>query len=256
MSRQSPDPRFRIVPPGDLECVWMSAGLLSYHLCDREFDCERCPLDAALRTHFHRGDAARAKSPAPRVEPGLPAGDRRYSRQHCWVRPFDAAPGAAGTRMVRVGIEPGLAAVLPLPRAVVMPRVGETVERGLAHLWIVADGGTYAIAAPLDGTISSINPRLAERPGLATTAGLEEGWLYELAVTDAAMRRAALMSAEEARDGYAGSALRFRTALVRELNRNASALGPTLPDGGGPLADLARMVGPARYLELLAQAYG
>lgn len=27
----------------------MAAGLIAYRLCDREFDCERCPLDIALR---------------------------------------------------------------------------------------------------------------------------------------------------------------------------------------------------------------
>ncbi len=32
-----------------LKCIWMLAGVLTYRLCDREYDCERCPLDAALR---------------------------------------------------------------------------------------------------------------------------------------------------------------------------------------------------------------
>ena len=35
--------------PDSLPCIWMSAGLLRYRLCDREYDCEHCPLDAALR---------------------------------------------------------------------------------------------------------------------------------------------------------------------------------------------------------------
>lgn len=30
-------------------CVWMRAGLIRFWLCDRDFDCENCPLDAALR---------------------------------------------------------------------------------------------------------------------------------------------------------------------------------------------------------------
>ena len=30
-------------------CVWVTAGVLNYKLCDRDFDCEHCPLDAALR---------------------------------------------------------------------------------------------------------------------------------------------------------------------------------------------------------------
>jgi hypothetical protein len=30
-------------------CVWMRAGVIRFWLCDRNFDCEHCPLDAALR---------------------------------------------------------------------------------------------------------------------------------------------------------------------------------------------------------------
>jgi hypothetical protein len=30
-------------------CLWMLSGVLNYRLCDRDFDCEHCPLDRALR---------------------------------------------------------------------------------------------------------------------------------------------------------------------------------------------------------------
>ena len=39
-------------------CVWMEAGVVGYKLCDREFDCDHCPFDAALRgeaAHDGRG---------------------------------------------------------------------------------------------------------------------------------------------------------------------------------------------------------
>lgn len=31
-----------------IRCVWMDAGVVNYKLCDRGYDCERCPLDLAL----------------------------------------------------------------------------------------------------------------------------------------------------------------------------------------------------------------
>jgi len=37
-----------VFPPADA-CVWMEAGVIRYWLCCRNFDCEHCPLDAALR---------------------------------------------------------------------------------------------------------------------------------------------------------------------------------------------------------------
>ena len=38
---------YQVLAPETEPCVWMSAGLISYKLCDRGFDCENCPLDAA-----------------------------------------------------------------------------------------------------------------------------------------------------------------------------------------------------------------
>jgi len=34
---------------GPARCVWMTAGVVSYRLCNRAFDCDHCPLDRALR---------------------------------------------------------------------------------------------------------------------------------------------------------------------------------------------------------------
>jgi len=34
--------------PPSTYCVWMDAGVVNYKLCDRAFDCDRCPLDLAL----------------------------------------------------------------------------------------------------------------------------------------------------------------------------------------------------------------
>jgi hypothetical protein len=41
--------RLYLYPPGELKCVWMSAGLLDYRLCSREGHCEICPFDQAMR---------------------------------------------------------------------------------------------------------------------------------------------------------------------------------------------------------------
>ena len=34
--------------PTPAYCLWMDAGVVNYKLCDRAFDCDRCPLDQAL----------------------------------------------------------------------------------------------------------------------------------------------------------------------------------------------------------------
>lgn len=50
----------KIVPPGKKRCVWMEAGVVSYKLCDNNFDCPTCAYDQAMQTKI-----ARQKAEAP-----------------------------------------------------------------------------------------------------------------------------------------------------------------------------------------------
>ncbi|MEN8151646.1 MAG: hypothetical protein ABFS86_17655 [Planctomycetota bacterium] len=38
-----------IIPIGEVPCVWMAAGVLTFRLCDRDLECGDCPLDRAIR---------------------------------------------------------------------------------------------------------------------------------------------------------------------------------------------------------------
>jgi len=50
MLRHDTQPLASVMPPGLLPCVWMSAGLVAFKLCDREGECESCPFDQAMRS--------------------------------------------------------------------------------------------------------------------------------------------------------------------------------------------------------------
>ena len=44
----------KIVPPGKKKCVWMEAGVVSYKLCDNNYDCSTCVYDHALQVKVSR----------------------------------------------------------------------------------------------------------------------------------------------------------------------------------------------------------
>ncbi|MBL7179001.1 MAG: glycine cleavage system protein H [Desulfobacterales bacterium] len=44
----------KIVPPGKKKCVWMEAGVVSYKLCDHNFDCSTCSYDHAMQDKVTR----------------------------------------------------------------------------------------------------------------------------------------------------------------------------------------------------------
>lgn len=39
----------KIVPPGKKKCVWMEAGVVSYKLCDNNYDCSTCVYDQGMQ---------------------------------------------------------------------------------------------------------------------------------------------------------------------------------------------------------------
>lgn len=44
----------KIVPPGKKKCVWMEAGVVSYKLCDNNYDCSTCQYDHAMQLKVAR----------------------------------------------------------------------------------------------------------------------------------------------------------------------------------------------------------
>ncbi|SPD72946.1 Glycine cleavage H-protein [uncultured Desulfobacterium sp.] len=44
----------KIVPPGKKKCVWMEAGVVSYKLCDNNYDCSTCVYDQGMQVKVAR----------------------------------------------------------------------------------------------------------------------------------------------------------------------------------------------------------
>lgn len=276
MDSSTPSSRRTVLAESYERCVWMSAGVLSYQLCERGLECDHCPLDQALRARFGRPEAGLSQGTerAPQQAGPRLSGDRLYSPGHAWVKPMRRS--ADGNRTVAcVGLEPGLASALVNPKTVVLPTVGDRLQRGRHHAWIVMDGGTLPIEVPLDGAVTAIHHELSEEPGLLARSPLGDGWLLEMEVTEAQMKAGRLMPRADAERRYALEGVRFRALISRALggsdeapaggaeaaggapgSTSRSRVGPTLPDGGVPLQAISEMLGPARYFALLMQAFG
>ncbi|HDZ91471.1 MAG: glycine cleavage system protein H [Deltaproteobacteria bacterium] len=54
----------KIVPPGKKKCVWMEAGVVSYKLCDNNYDCPTCVYDHAMQTKVARQKESMVAKPA------------------------------------------------------------------------------------------------------------------------------------------------------------------------------------------------
>jgi len=220
----------------------MTAGILSYQLCDRELGCDQCPLDAALKMHF-----SRRRHDAHTGEPEHPE-HVSYSRNHCWIAlPEDGR--------ARVGVEPGLAAALRSPKAVVLPALSEKIRHGEWCAWVVLEGGTFPLRAPLSGTITAVNTQLSEQPSALSTSPYQEGWLFEVEVKADERVRAHLMGPRDAERLFASDARRFRNRLKGYIDNSAAGVGATLHDGGEFVGDAAAILGGKRYIEIIREVF-
>lgn len=250
MSESDSHGKYPIVPPSEIRCVWMDAGVVSYQLCERKLECEECPLDIALRQRFADHQGVHSMRTAPGCECGAPEvhGGMLYGRKHVWVR-------AGAEHSVRVGIEPGLASVLISPKAIVLPAVGEHVVRNKVCSWVVIEGGTLPIVSPISGTVRSTNAHLAENPHAVCMSPLGQGWLFELTVERAVEPNSDLLPVAEAAPIFAEDERRFQRLISAEMIRGGEVVGKTLADGGQVLSNLPEILGPTKYFRLLRNVY-
>jgi glycine cleavage system H lipoate-binding protein len=264
-------------------CVWMTAGLVSYKLCDRDFDCEHCPLDEALRGEprsssrgFSEGLPDSVAFPL-RFAPSFPEA-RLYTSGHLCLRAVEETDGSL--RGFRLGLDAFAAALLGVCHGVRPVSPGVSLQAGESCCQLDLGAGWLSLGAPLESRAGSHNPVLETSPSWAVTAPYGDGWLLELE-TD--------VPAEGARDGSGGPAglldpgearerarldlrhLRRRLALhwLAEIEEPPLAgpeapdpgtgetawatIGPSLADGGVPLLDLRRMLGDRKWLALLQE---
>jgi glycine cleavage system H protein len=240
-----------LVPPDEQRCIWMSAGVLSYQLCDRMLECETCPLDHALRRRMPAADTSRhvsaeTRQPAPAPE-GLRTG-LRYSRNHCWIR------RVAGGR-IRIGVEPGISSVLLAPKTVVLPAANQSLRAGQTCLWIVAEGGTFPLESPVDGVVSGTNRSLAAKPHLVRDEPFGQGWLFEVEPETAVELNPDLLEPAQVNRMYDSDQNRLMTLLSAAAGGKRPDVGITMADGGRVLQNIANILGPTRYFNLVRQVF-
>lgn len=238
-------PQGRSLLPEDAKaCVWMSAGIVSYKLCDHDFDCERCALDAALRG---RPLAVHPERAARRIAFVFPD-DRRYGSAHVWARPTTSGH-------IRVGLDAFAAEVLAAAEDVELPSEGDTIGLGESLCTIDAHPGRVPIHSPVAGRVAATNEQLGYDPDAVIAEPYEAGWILDLAPSeptlDASLAR--LLTGVEARKRARSDMERFRRQVAMQLLVGSSTVGQTMADGGEGLTDLRQMLGAERYLKIVSE---
>lgn len=233
-----------VIPESVDFCVWMSAGLLDYKLCDRDFDCERCPLDAALRGASPECPVRRALT-SPSLNSGFPD-DRLYSTGHTWAQDR----GVDGNRTLRLGVDTFAAAIIGHCDGARWNVSDQTLQLRETICEIDLGIGFLPLGAPISGLVINGNPILQSDPSQLVTEPYGEGWILDLAVESTAKLQG-MLRAQAAREQAELDLRIFRRRVALQLFAATNEAGPSLADGGELLTDLRKMLGGSSYLNLL-----
>jgi len=234
----------------------MSAGLLTYRLCDRDFDCERCPLDAALRRGELAGRGEHEALLAANHDTSDFPEDRRYTAGHAWVQACEASEASAGGRL-RIGLDTFAAAIIGRCEGITWNPLGRRLAQGDPICRLDLGLGALWVGAPLAGSVVQENETLREHPEQLVTEPYTHGWIAEFRPdeeVDDAGHDERLVSAELSRERSRRDLQRFRRRVAMHLLADdADRVGRTMADGGEPLTDLRQMLGGSKYLDIIRE---
>lgn len=250
----------------ELPCIWVLSGVLNYHLCDRNYECEGCELYRALSgggrasCHHAEGFEPDAIGISGRTSPSGQAGshlsrllagcrlylDRPYRPPHFWLTETD-------TDVVTVGLDGSLLRMLSPIRRVVSPGPGLYLERDQPCGWIAREHLAVPLKMPIAGEVLETNAAYAEAD---EPCRLREGddWLFRVRPAERLEDVSGIVRAEDTLAWYADRLRTVKQAILEALVvPGESAVGPVLADGGAPQTSLERVLGKPAFEDLIAR---
>ncbi|MDZ7373711.1 MAG: hypothetical protein ONB23_07040 [candidate division KSB1 bacterium] len=244
----------------------MTAGIVTYRLCDRDYDCENCPLFQALRevrkprreivapgslrvnvseklSQLCAGDPALLRLLSPLADVSLP-GHLYYGPGRTWVE-------IRRIGLCRIGLDGLLARALPWVDSVVPPEAGRRVGRGDPLAWLIVAGEMLPVRAPLSASVVRVNPEVLSNPFLLREDAYGTGWLVEVEAERLPEEVRDLRYGREALESFGCSVLTLCQALAGELRQGTAAVGPLSQDGGSAVSSPADALGVRRYLKII-----
>jgi len=156
-----------------------------------------------------------------------------YSSGHTWLRP-------EGNRL-RVGLDDLAQRLIPWAVAVELPSPGRKVKAGEPVARISSGGLQALVAAPVSGTVVTVNPSVASEPTLLKSDSYGRGWLFAVEPDDDGWRR--LPTGEAARSWLRGESQRLARFYEHQLGFAAA-------DGGELLAPPPTLLGETQWKAL------
>jgi glycine cleavage system H lipoate-binding protein len=238
---------------GDLRCLWMLAGVIDYKLCDRQYECEYCPLDAGIR----QGPSHQAQWPTESpISRGSQARDLLgydvpqslfYDSRHLWVRVEERG-------RLRVGLDDFAQRLTGRVYAVKVPATGTRVRSGEPCWTLVHSVGSTDICAPADGVVVETNGLLQQQPSLLNRDPYGRGSVLLMQPDDLVESLKQFLYGKQAERWYHSEVAALHRELMAEVQ--SPELGETIQDGGTPVKDLTSALNVERIQRIIERFIG
>lgn len=129
-----------------LKCIWMECGYVEYKLCDRNYDCENCPFDKAIKKER---DIKKSNESEKKVSSTF---DKVITPNHIWISKQE--------NIYALGLDEFAQTFFDRNCSISFPIVGSKLFEGKTFLWIIGSFGAIGFRSPIEGEVIWVNEEL------------------------------------------------------------------------------------------------
>lgn len=217
-----------------LKCIWMDCGYVEYKLCDRDYDCENCPFNQAIKKERENFSENNLKS-------DLTFRLIKITPNHIWYYQEE--------NLFTFGLDGFVQKFFDGGCSIHLPTVGTILSTGKTFLWIIGSFGAIGLHLPIDGIVTWCNENVRENPSIFFK---EDAMKLELVKIE---------SNSSTVKGNIYDLSNYNELIIRDnmiikeyvLNKYSQKTGEkiTLPDGGELIKDCLRILTNQEYIHLL-----
>lgn len=209
--------KVKLIPTGEVKCLWMTAEQIVFKLCENDYKCEYCQFNSAF---FSKNELPTLGKVIPEMEEEQEvvlldlfqekiSGDIESGsgpdKQKCpssqtsdWSLPLQIKlkktlyyhPGHTwidilNNEELKLGIDAFLMQFISRVKHLILPDTGSLIVEGQLFIWIGTEFGSFPILTPVSGLIKEVNPQVLETPELCLMDPYDRGWLVKVKVADA-----------------------------------------------------------------------
>lgn len=247
----------KTIPIGELKCIWMTAGVVDYKLCDKNYSCDSCEYYNSVRKGI--SEITESKSNNEYIKPMNQNIEEKildllnnasfidgllYKENHTWVKVIDPYK-------VKVGLDSFAGRLLPKNKVIVLPVLGHIVYKEKPCAWVAIGDEIFTIKSPITGIVIEVNNKLITNSVLLNNSPYEEGWMFCVKPIKLKKDLGKLYSVNEIISVVKQDIDKIKRKVAEGFNMSNYSVGTTMMDGGVNINDLSDILGQKKFSSIL-----